>query len=154
MLRLFLFIYLLPFLSYAQNHPASDASNEVSAKCKQLTSIQTPVKMEEGLMLNEVTCKDGSLIYELYLTDYELEESKVESLKTGFHNAFYENLKIPYFEDFKKLKWQIGYLIFDKNKKYVCGLIYDVGDSNQYLRNPMVEQFLNTVYQNTDEIDN
>ena len=43
---------------------------------------------------------------------------------------------------------------FDKNKKYVCGLIYDVGDSNQYLRNPMVEQFLNTVYQNTDNIDN
>ena len=143
---LFTLLILATFSSYGQNHPATSATESMNKKCEELNTWKVPTKLEEGVMIDKISCSGGSIMYELRYTerDTKIDGSEtVEIMKNAYHQYRVEpNLKTAYFDDFKKAKWQIVYSLSDRNKNFYFVLVYDVSVNGEYVRNLYAEKKL------------
>ena len=107
-------------------------------------------------MIDKMTCSDGSIMYELR---YLERDAKIDGLETieMLKNAHHQYRSQPswntaYFDDFKKAKWQIVFDISDRNDKFYCILVYDVGENGEYTRNLYVEKMLKNMTLSAEKI--
>ena len=153
---LFTLAILLSFSSLGQNHPATPATESIKKKCEELNAWKVPSLLEKGLMIDKMTCSDGSIMYELR---YLERDAKIDGLETieMLKNAHHQyrsqpSLNTAYFDDFKKAKWQIVFDISDRNDKFYFILVYDVGENGEYTRNLYVEKMLKNMTLSAEKI--
>ena len=152
-LILLLFIPLVSFsqqekslVSPARNHPAKSASAEIIKTCDYWTSLELPMIMNPESRLDSVYCEKGAFIFTINLYEYLSNESTnmkvLEALNSSFLSGVNNNND---FSPFRDANWQIAYLFYDKNNKYLFSLVYDkdINKIDEYFRNVGVELGIN-----------
>tara|TARA_Y100001954_G_scaffold230840_1_gene279160 strand:+ start:17 stop:499 length:483 start_codon:yes stop_codon:yes gene_type:complete len=152
-LILLLFIPLVSFsqqekslVSPARNHPAKSASAEIIKTCDYWSSLELPMIMNPESRLDSVYCEKGAFIFTINLYEYLSNESTnmkvLEALNSSFLSGVNNNND---FSPFRDANWQIAYLFYDKNNKYLFSLVYDkdINKIDEYFRNVGVELGIN-----------
>lgn len=152
-LILLIFIPLVSFsqqekslVSPARNHPAKSASAEIIKTCDYWSSLELPMIMNPESRLDSVYCEKGAFIFTINLYEYLSNESTnmkvLEALNSSFLSGVNNNND---FGPFRDANWQIAYLFYDKNNKYLFSLVYDkdINKIDEYFRNVGVELGIN-----------
>ncbi|MDC2975273.1 hypothetical protein OAY89_00980 [Bacteroidota bacterium] len=152
-LILLLFIPLVSFgqqdkslVSPAKNHPAISASAEIIKTCNYWSSIELPIIMNPESRLDGVHCEKGAFIFTINLYEYLSNESTNTKVLEALNNSFLLGVNNNNdFSPFRDANWQIAYLFYDKNKKYLFSLVYDkdINKVDEYFRNVGVELGIN-----------
>ena len=111
-----------------------------------LTSLELPMIMNPESRLDSVYCEKGAFIFTINLYEYLSNESTnmkvLEALNSSFLSGVNNNND---FGPFRDANWQIAYLFYDKNNKYLFSLVYDkdINKIDEYFRNVGVELGIN-----------
>ncbi len=152
---IFYIIVFISFISFGQNHPAKLATETMKKYCYELTSFSYPTIREEGLRIDSVICDKGAISYEMNLYQYESSVDQNSIIKTAIHKAYSNSINTSsLLTDFKKQKWQISYIFYDKNKKFLFSLVYDTNENNQYVRNLNAENIIKKFEEKLSDINN
>ena len=158
LLILFLFIPIASFsqqekslVSPAKNHPAKSASAEIIKSCDYWSSLELPMIMNPESRLDGVYCEKGSFIFTINLYEYISNESINTKVLEALNNSFLLGVNNNNdFRPFRDANWQIAYLFYDKNGKYLFSLVYDkdINKVDEYFRNVGVELGVNMKLKN------
>ena len=133
-------------VSPAKNHPAKPVTAEIIKTCNYWSNLELPLIMNPESRLDAVYCEKGAFIFTINLFEYLSNPSTNTKVLDALNSSFlYGVNNNDDFSPFRNANWQIAYLFYDKNKKYLFALVYDknVNKIDKYFRNVGVELGLN-----------
>ena len=119
---------------------------EIIKTCNYWSNLELPLIMNPESRLDAVYCEKGAFIFTInlfeYLSNLSTNTKVLDALNSSFLYGVNNN---DDFSPFRNANWQIAYLFYDKNKKYLFALVYDknVNKVDKYFRNVGVELGLN-----------
>jgi len=149
-------LLFISVVCFGQNHPSLPATDQINKICSELQKSKFPINTEPGLRIDEINCNKGGLVYSMSLHDYESEDSVNERLISAMGPAYLSQVNDPqfFYSEFRKNKWQIGFLFFDKNESFIFSIVLDTNSKGIYERNFNLEEQFKKLYGSLDKINN